>query len=176
MLTVEALDQAEDHIIFAAITDSGQALDQEQATRLFQDVIFASLGDASSGWVVDYFGGSGTTGHAVINLNREDDGKRKYLLVEMGAHFETVLVPRLKKVVYSTDWKEGKPQSRNTGISHAFKVVRLESYEDTLNNLHLHRTAEQETPMIQNKTPRWEIIGNITFSARKMNPTATSVS
>jgi adenine-specific DNA-methyltransferase len=101
------------------------------------------MGDSSNGVVADFFGGSGTTGHAVINLNREDKGQRKYLLVEMGEHFETVLVPRLKKVVYSTDWKEGKPQSRNTGISHAFKIVRLEGYEDTLNNLHLRRTPEQ---------------------------------
>jgi adenine-specific DNA-methyltransferase len=55
----------------------------------------------------------------------------------MGAHFETIIIPRLKKVVFSAEWKEGKPQSHNTGISHAFKIVRLESYEDTLNNLHL---------------------------------------
>nr|WP_281720115.1 DNA methyltransferase [Nitrosomonas nitrosa] len=100
-----------------------------------------------SGTVLDYFGGSGTTGHAVINLNREDDGTRRYMLVEMGAYFDTVLVPRLKKVVYSTDWKDGKPQNRNTGISHAFKIVRLEGYEDTLNNLRLKRTSEQEAAL-----------------------------
>jgi len=94
--------------------------------------------------ILDYFPGSGTTGHAVINLNREDGGDRKYILIEMGEHFDTVLVPRLKKVIYSKDWKDGKPQSRNTGISHCFKILRLESYEDTLNNLRLHRTREQE--------------------------------
>jgi adenine-specific DNA-methyltransferase len=94
--------------------------------------------------ILDFFGGSGTTGHAVINLNREDGGNRKYILIEMGEHFDTVLVPRLKKVIYSKDWKDGKPQSRNTGISHCFKVLRLESYEDTLNNLRLHRSRAQE--------------------------------
>jgi adenine-specific DNA-methyltransferase len=93
---------------------------------------------------LDFFAGSGTTGHAVINLNREDGGDRKYILIEMGEHFDTVLVPRLKKVIYSKDWKDGKPQSRNTGISHCFKILRLESYEDTLNNLRLHRSREQE--------------------------------
>ncbi len=94
--------------------------------------------------VLDFFAGSGTTGHAVINLNREDGGDRKYNLIEMGEHFDTVLVPRLKKVIYSKDWKDGRPQNRNTGISHCFKILRLESYEDTLNNLRLHRTREQE--------------------------------
>jgi len=85
--------------------------------------------------IIDYFAGSGTTGHAVINLNREDDGNRKYILVEMGDYFDTVLKPRISKVVYSQDWKDGKPQNRDTGISHCFKYLRLESYEDTLNIL-----------------------------------------
>lgn len=94
--------------------------------------------------ILDFFAGSGTTGHTVINLNREDGGDRKYILIEMGEHFDTVLVPRLKKVIYSKDWKDGKPQNRNTGISHCFKILRLESYEDTLNNLRLSRTRAQE--------------------------------
>ncbi len=93
--------------------------------------------------VLDYFAGSGTTAHAVINLNREDDGNRKYILVEMGEYFHTVLLPRIKKVVYSKEWKDGKPTARDTGISHAFKYLRLESYEDALNNLEIQRTKEQ---------------------------------
>jgi adenine-specific DNA-methyltransferase len=87
---------------------------------------------------LDYFAGSGTTGHAVVNLNREDDGKRKYILVEMGEYFETVLKPRILKVIYSKDWRDGKPVSRQ-GSSHMLKYLRLESYEDTLNNLQLRR-------------------------------------
>lgn len=84
--------------------------------------------------ILDFFSGSGTTAHATINLNREDDGKRKYILVEMGKYFETVLKPRIQKVVYSKDWKDGKPVSRE-GISHMFKYMKLEGYEDTLDNL-----------------------------------------
>ncbi len=85
--------------------------------------------------ILDYFAGSGTTGHAVIDLNRQDSGHRKYILVEMGEHFETVLKPRIEKIVYSPDWKDGKPESTDKGISHCFKYLTLESYEDTLNNL-----------------------------------------
>lgn len=86
--------------------------------------------------ILDYFGGSGTTAHAVINLNREegDGGKRKYILVEMGSYFDTVTKPRVQKAIYSEDWKDGKPIGRK-GISHCFKYIRLEQYEDTLNNL-----------------------------------------
>ncbi len=99
-----------------------------------EDAIFSADVDHCD-CVFDYFAGSGTTGHAVINLNREDDGNRKYILVEMGDYFDTVLKPRISKVVYSTDWKDGKPRNRDTGVSHCFKYLRLESYEDTLNNL-----------------------------------------
>lgn len=84
--------------------------------------------------ILDFFAGSGTTGHAVINLNREDNGKRKYILVEMGEYFDTVTKPRIEKVIYSKDWEDGKPVSRE-GSSHIFKYIRLESYEDTLNNV-----------------------------------------
>ncbi len=85
--------------------------------------------------VLDFFAGSGTTGHAAIDLNREDDGSRKYILVEMGNYFDTVLKPRILKVIYSKDWRDGKPRSRDTGVSHMLKYVTLEQYEDTLNNI-----------------------------------------
>ncbi len=84
--------------------------------------------------VLDFLAGSGTTGHAVIDLNRGDGGHRRYLLVEVGHHFDTVLIPRMKKIVYSPDWKGGKPVSRN-GVSQLFKYVRLESYEDAMDSL-----------------------------------------
>ena len=84
--------------------------------------------------VLDYFAGSATTGHAIINLNRTDNGNRKYILCEMGEYFDTVTKPRIQKVIYSKDWNNGKPVSRE-GSSHCFKYMRLEQYEDTLNNL-----------------------------------------
>jgi adenine-specific DNA-methyltransferase len=99
--------------------------------------------------VVDCFGGSGSTAHGVITTNRNVSGSRKYVIAEMGDHFETIIIPRLKKVVYSSDWKDGKPQAPATGISHAIKIARLEGYEDTLNNLHLRRTPEQAAALAQ---------------------------
>ncbi len=42
--------------------------------------------------------------------------------------------PRIEKVIYSEDWSNGKPVSRK-GVSQCFKYIRLEQYEDTLNNL-----------------------------------------
>ncbi|WP_290459719.1 DNA methyltransferase [Romboutsia ilealis] len=84
--------------------------------------------------IMDFFGGSGTTGHATIQLNREDKGSRKYILVEMGEYFNIVTKPRIQKAIYSSQWKNGKPVDRD-GISHMFKYMNLEQYEDTLNNI-----------------------------------------
>jgi adenine-specific DNA-methyltransferase len=99
---------------------------------------------------LDYFAGSGTTGHAVINLNREDSGNRKYILVEMGDYFDKMLKPRIAKVVYSESWKDGKPTTRHTGVSHSFKYIRLESYEDTLNNLCLDHNPQRKKAVAAN--------------------------
>ena len=99
--------------------------------------------------VIDFFAGSGTTGHAVIDLNREDGGRRKFILVEMGDYFDTVLLPRIKKVTFTPEWKDGKPKRLATpqeaGRSpRIVKIVRLESYEDALNNLESHRDDKQQ--------------------------------
>ena len=110
----------------------------------------ANLG--SNDVALDYFGGSGTTGHAVMNLNREDGGGRRFILVEMGEYFQTVLKPRIAKVMYSPDWKDGRAVSHGKGTSGLVKVLRLEGYEDTLNNLRLTRTADQADLLSQNKT------------------------
>lgn len=91
--------------------------------------------------VMDFFGGSGTTGHATINLNRADGEDRKYVLVEMGSYFDHILVPRIKKAIYRPNWKNGKPAG-GEGISQMVKYHTLEQYEDSLNNLELLREKD----------------------------------
>jgi adenine-specific DNA-methyltransferase len=98
--------------------------------------------------VLDYFAGSGTTAHAVMNLNRQDGGKRKFILVEMADYFDSVLLPRIKKVTFTPEWKDGKPRRLATPEEtergpRIVKVIRLESYEDALNNLETRRTDTQ---------------------------------
>lgn len=94
--------------------------------------------------VLDYFAGSGTTGHAVINLNKSDSGNRKFILVEMGNYFDSVTKPRNLKVIYSSNWKSGKPLDKS-GVSAFIKYNQLESYEDSLNNLTLKASAHQSS-------------------------------
>ncbi len=119
-----------------------------KSVYLVEDSIFAVTDPQDL--VLDYFGGSGTTAHAVINLNRKDGGQRKFILVEQADYFDIVLLPRLKKVSFSPEWKDGKPKRLATPEEaerspRIMKVIRLESYEDTLNNLELHRTEAQQS-------------------------------
>lgn len=100
--------------------------------------------------ILDHFAGSGTTGHAVIALNRKDGSQRKFILVEQADYFDTVLLPRLKKVTFTPEWKDGKPKRFATAEEaerspRIMKVIRLESYEDALNNLELRRTEAQQS-------------------------------
>jgi len=112
-----------------------------------EDAIF-SAGIEDDAICIDFFAGSGTTGHAVINLNREDGGKRKFILVEMGDYFDTVLLPRIKKVTFAPEWKDGKPrrmatQEESERSPRIVKYIRLESYEDTLNNIEFDEASGQ---------------------------------
>ena len=99
-------------------------------TKLIERILQISPGNT----IIDFFAGSGTTAHAVLNMNRNDGGFRNYILVEIGDYFESVTKPRIQKVMYSSNWKDGKPQDTD-GQSHIFKYMELEQYEDALNNI-----------------------------------------
>ena len=129
--------------------------DFPKSINLVKKCLYQIVSEMKDSLVMDFFGGSGTTGHAVINLNREDNGQRQYILVEMGQYFDTVLKPRLQKVIYSKDWKDGEPVSRQ-GSSHLMRYLTLESYEDALNNLTLHQTPEQAKAIAEAPAPARE--------------------
>ena len=63
------------------------------------DVIYAVVQEDKNAIVLDYHAGSGTTGHAVLNLNEEDKGNRKFILIEQMDYIETITAPRIKEVL-----------------------------------------------------------------------------
>lgn len=87
-------------------------------------------------YILDYFPGSGTTFHASQLLNKEDKGGRKCILIEQGGYFYTLIIPRIKKIAYTFDWKDGKPKDGSmNGLGAFFKYQRLEQYEEALENI-----------------------------------------
>ncbi|MCS7232448.1 MAG: DNA methyltransferase, partial [Elusimicrobiota bacterium] len=125
----------------------------EEIRNLFKDKIYTfakplylllkilRISTKNNEFILDFFAGSGTTAHAVMKLNKEDGGNRKFILVEMADYFDTVIIPRIKKVAYSFNWKEGKPQDTE-GIGVFFKYHYLEQYEDTLDNIELKENKQ----------------------------------
>jgi adenine-specific DNA-methyltransferase len=106
-------------------------------TGLLRRIVQIGTDSNNSSVVLDYFAGSGTTGHAVLKQNAEDGGNRRFILIEMGQYFDQILVERICRALHSPD-----SDKHGSGI---IKYVCLESYEDALNNLELKRTKEQAT-------------------------------
>ena len=190
--------------LLTAMFGKGHAFSFPKSIFAVEDCIRIITNNIRTAIVLDFFGGSGTTAHAIINMNRADKGHRKYLLTEMGLHFDEILLPRVKKAIYSASWDSGKPQKFKKhiaalkkrvkdlnsdlenlsgyedideyqfdrqlligeigrleseiemieqiaahdlagfiGCSHAIKYIRLESYEDTLNNLRFDESPER---------------------------------
>lgn len=63
--------------------------------------------------ILDSFAGSGTTSHAVLNLNKEDGGNRKFILVEMEDYADNITAERIKRV--SKGYGEGSKTVEGTG-------------------------------------------------------------
>ena len=63
------------------------------------DCIYAVVGNDKNAIVLDYHAGSGTTAHAVLELNKKDEGNRKFIMVEQMDYVENVTAERIKKVM-----------------------------------------------------------------------------
>ncbi len=68
--------------------------------------------------ILDSFAGSGTTAHAVLNLNKQDDGNRKFILVEMQDYAENITAERVRRVI--NGYGDGKNAVEGTGGSFSF--------------------------------------------------------
>ena len=68
--------------------------------------------------VLDSFAGSGTTAHAVINMNKADGGHRKFILVEMMDYADSITAERVKRVIRG--YGEGKNAVEGTGGNFSF--------------------------------------------------------
>ncbi|MCQ2639706.1 site-specific DNA-methyltransferase [Helicobacter pylori] len=95
----------------------------QKPEKLLERIIQASSDENSI--VLDFFAGSGTTCAVAHKL------KRKYIGIEMGEHFESVILPRLKKVIGG--FKSGALKEFDGG--GAIKVYALESYEEILRKI-----------------------------------------
>ncbi len=91
--------------------------------------------------VIDFFGGSATTAHSIIELNRSDNGRRTFTLIEQGEYFDHVIKPRIAKAIFTDEHSNGLCLSNKCLENQIVKFVKLESYEDSLNNISLTKSS-----------------------------------
>ena len=85
-------------------------------TALICEVLRRLSGDDDI--ILDSFAGSGTTAHAVLNMNKADGGNRKFILVEMEDYAESITAERVKRVI--NGYGGGKNAAEGTGGDFTF--------------------------------------------------------
>lgn len=108
-----------------------EAFDYPKSPYAVMESINIACEGTKNNYILDYFGGSGTTAISVVNNNKLHTLDNKFIVVEMGDHFDNVVIPRIKKNSFSENWLVGKPIDNN-GSSTLFKYFYLEQYQESL--------------------------------------------
>lgn len=90
--------------------------DYPKPTRLLERIL--QIASDTDSIILDSFAGSGTTAHAVLNMNKADGGHRKFILVEMMDYAESITAERVKRVI--DGYGEGKNAVAGTGGDFTF--------------------------------------------------------
>ena len=101
-------------------------------TKLIQRILQIATNKDSI--ILDSFAGSGTTAHAVLNMNKADGGNRKFICIEMMDYADTITAERVKRVI--NGYGEGKKAVDGTGGSFSYyELGEPLLVDDKLNNV-----------------------------------------
>ncbi len=99
-----------------AILGKTANFDTPKPARLIERIL--QIATDKDSIVLDSFAGSGTTAHAVLNLNKADGGNRKFILIEMMDYAESITAERVRRVI--DGYGEGKKAVASTGGDFSF--------------------------------------------------------
>lgn len=111
------------------IFGSQTAFETPKPTRLIERII--NISSHKDSLILDSFAGSGTTGHAVLNLNKEDGGNRKFILIEMEDYANDITAERVKRV--AKGYGTGSKAVAGTGGSFDFYELGLPLFDENQN-------------------------------------------
>lgn len=114
--------------------------DYPKAIELLVAVLKMASADKDS-IILDSFAGSGTTAHAVLNLNKQDGGSRKFILCEMMDYAENITAERVRRVMKG--YGEGKNAVEGTGGSFDFYELGETIFDPVTGNLNDDADTEQ---------------------------------
>lgn len=99
-----------------AIFEGKATFDTSKPSRLIERILQIA-GDKDT-LILDSFAGSGTTAHAVLNMNKADGGNRKFILIEMEDYAESITAERVRRVI--DGYGEGKSAVEGTDGDFSF--------------------------------------------------------
>ena len=99
-----------------AIFQDGKTFDTPKPVGLVERML--EIASNKDSIILDSFAGSGTTAHAVLNMNKADGGHRKFILVEMMDYADSITAERVKRVIRG--YGEGKNAVEGTGGNFSF--------------------------------------------------------
>ncbi len=111
------------------IVGKGHGFETVKPLKLFKKII--QLWCPPSGLVMDPFAGSGTTGHAVLELNVESEANRRFVLIEQGrpergdSYARALTAERIRRVITGERAKGNKTEKRGTPIPGGFRFTTL---------------------------------------------------
>ena len=99
-----------------AIFDGKATFDTPKPRRLIEFVL--KIAGNENTLILDSFAGSATTAHAVLNMNKVDNGNRRFILIEMMDYADSITAERVKRVI--DGYGSGKIAVEGTGGSFTF--------------------------------------------------------
>lgn len=134
--------------------DRKKAFDNPKPTQLVEQIL--SFTTRKNSIVLDSFAGSGTTAHAVMNLNQRDEGTRRFILVEMENYADETTRERVQRVA------AGFPESATDRIRSGTG--------DTFTYCTLGPPIELDKILTGESLPEWEALGAVLFHAATLKP------
>ena len=122
-------------------------------SSLIQEIV--SLCTQSGDIILDSFAGSGTTAHAVLALNKEDGGNRKFILVECEDYADTITAERVRRVISGVPNARDKSLQEGLGGSFTYCTLGAPIDEETmLTGEHLPEYAALAAYLLHTATGR----------------------
>src|SRR5581483_3124541 len=142
------------------IFGEGAVFETPKPARLIQRII--QLATNTDDLILDSFAGSGTTGHAVLKMNKEDGGNRRFILVEMDENIcRNITAERLMRVIQGYEWTDQKGnKKKEEGLGGGFRyctlgetlfdaagqIRREVTFEDLARHVYFVETGQPLTP------------------------------
>ena len=151
-----------------AIFGGDMPFDTPKPVRLIERIL--QIASDPDSIILDSFAGSGTTAHAVLNMNKADGGNRKFILVEMMDYADSITAERVRRVIRG--YGEGKNAVEGTGGSFSY----YELGEPLLIGENLNEAVEPEKIreyiwFMETKTPYTPAAGDNLYYLGKHNDT-----